>query len=160
MKYKNIERFDGLLEINLVCKKEVLSTISYGIHSSPCGKHKYAVIDLIYTPEKHRCKGYGKDILQYLLCVLEKECINIVYLLVKSKSATGRFFKCNGFQTIDKYGCYKLMVYQAKSQQEHGKYEGKVRVGRYEVAYIGDTKREDKCLSDDKLRKIWSKCYC
>jgi GNAT superfamily N-acetyltransferase len=103
---------DGLEEYDLVVNDVVVSTITYAV--LPVGEEQPTVIDLLYTPEEYRGKGYAGKLLKYLL----RQLRDPVYLFVKGGTFVGDFYQRYGFSPIEIFGCYRLMAHSSKTREE------------------------------------------
>ena len=110
--YVHRNSVDGLEEIDLIVDDQVVSAITYAV--LPTGQDKPAVIDLLYTPEEHRGKGYAGKLLKYLLRHLNEP----VYLFVKGGTFVGSFYQRYGFKLVAIFGCYRLMAYSSRTREE------------------------------------------
>lgn len=131
---------DGLVEFDLInSRKKTVCTLTYGVQSTQHLKEQVAVIDLLYTPEKYRCKGYGSKILTEFFKHAQKSNIGAVFLVVKSGTFIGTFYERRGFLKLSRFGCYQVMGLFINDQREKsGGHEQTVR----------------------KLRSIWDSLSC
>ena len=72
------------------------------------------LLDTLYTPYEHRGKHYATELLNYFLSKVTEP----VYLVVKIGTFVGGFYQRAGFKKITKFGCYELLAYSNKSNDE------------------------------------------
>jgi GNAT superfamily N-acetyltransferase len=112
LEYLHRQSVSGLEEIDLVLQDEVVSTLTYAVHLRT--DSKMSIIDLLYTPEVHRGKGYASKLLRHVLDILPQP----IFLFVKGGTFVITFYERYGFKPIERFGCYQLMAYSTMDVQE------------------------------------------